>query len=1137
MDISGGSTCVPGLSAHLSESVARAGNGESSKGSEEQNKIQPCTAPTQTPVRFKIRSAKERQDFFNKASSFKAETFDKGNRSMKVYREDTPKVHTISPPSPDTGKIDKRSRAPNPFSLTKKPEISIGSKTIQKNLDCNESLTTNLTERTALKQMYHSNRSRSLDWRGLKLEGGQENQMDVSSDTKDIGGRAMRRSESLMNSNELAHPLKRVSLHIQPLNGSGQRKQGSSGFTSSSVPGTSPVRTVALAQSFPLSIKANPRQDRTEERESPWYSGNSATTPDIAEHPLSSQVTATKVNEITRNQTVMGRNGHTSLEDNSQTSSGIFHRIITPAPFSSVQATDSNLDHSKPTRSSVDRNISVSSLKKMKTVSYNPEKCATFPKAPFKKEQMNFTTVPNTSVVLPNGKDTLDAMSTVSTEKPLSQDFISSVTNSDHDERRRTGNTIGLGTQSLGRTRHRHFTAPTSFSVYGLNDSNSIQKSTKSDTERQDEKTTSNSKLTKSMEKTEIPGKPSQSSQEFNPRNKPQSPKSKRADSEKLHPEHGIDLEFGSSGNPSKGLFQESPLASVRNTIHKFEALALQSQSSSGTPHPRRAFSVTEKPKAVASLNKTYSDRSLSKRWGGWNRESLKENLFSKSEVSDEAAATPGPVQTTTQDKEGIAVKAQIRGAKSQEHGVAQTLKQPDEFPSNQKNEKLTTMYTNVDEPDFSKGSDLKSYKKPKNIESSEDKVKNYLSSTVSPNSQKSSGSANMSHSDLKISNIGDNLSTKDKPFQKEITTMLQNSYSSTPVKTPSNLLSESGGITSIEALGDFSNPYNTMKDEKVAAKVIRWIMDKGPEDDDDEEEEDEGTEREYDSDSGESSVTITSNMSNRSFCMSLVELYSMGGLDLPVSDSSGSKDDDNWMSNRPVSMSSDVSALSSVTLLGMDELECLLNDVRGLEADASENYEDVHVVVLHKEAGSGLGFTVAGGVDQNKPVTVHKVLPTGLAAKEGSIHEGDQVLSINGTALHNSTHKDALQTMRKARGRGMTVVVIRRGDVTETCYSLKDSPQKAAEIPGSRVRITLNKSSSDLGFSLQGGVGSRLGDKPLTVQRLFQGGPVGKVFPGDELLEVEGQSLEGLRRLEVWYLIKRLPPGPVEVLLQRAHQ
>lgn len=69
----------------------------------------------------------------------------------------------------------------------------------------------------------------------------------------------------------------------------------------------------------------------------------------------------------------------------------------------------------------------------------------------------------------------------------------------------------------------------------------------------------------------------------------------------------------------------------------------------------------------------------------------------------------------------------------------------------------------------------------------------------------------------------------------------------------------------------------------------------------------------------------------------SLVELCGLGGLDLPVSDNSGSKDDETWMSKRTVSMSSDVSALSSVTLLGMDELECLLNDVRGLEADALE--------------------------------------------------------------------------------------------------------------------------------------------------------------------------------------------------------
>lgn len=56
-------------------------------------------------------------------------------------------------------------------------------------------------------------------------------------------------------------------------------------------------------------------------------------------------------------------------------------------------------------------------------------------------------------------------------------------------------------------------------------------------------------------------------------------------------------------------------------------------------------------------------------------------------------------------------------------------------------------------------------------------------------------------------------------------------------------------------------------------------------------------------------------------------------------------------------------------------------------------------------------------------------------------------------------------------------------------------------------------------------------------VNFLFPGGPVSEVLPGDELLEVQGQSLAGMMRLEAWNLIKKLPSGPVEVLLHRPHQ
>lgn len=50
----------------------------------------------------------------------------------------------------------------------------------------------------------------------------------------------------------------------------------------------------------------------------------------------------------------------------------------------------------------------------------------------------------------------------------------------------------------------------------------------------------------------------------------------------------------------------------------------------------------------------------------------------------------------------------------------------------------------------------------------------------------------------------------------------------------------------------------------------------------------------------------------------------------------------------------------------------------------------------------------------------------------------------------------------------------------------------------------------------------------------VLPGGPVDKVRPGDEILEIEGVSMLGMRRLEAWSFIRRLPTGPVDVILRR---
>uniref|UniRef100_A0A3Q3LDR3 Uncharacterized LOC109990008 n=1 Tax=Labrus bergylta TaxID=56723 RepID=A0A3Q3LDR3_9LABR len=338
-------------------------------------------------------------------------------------------------------------------------------------------------------------------------------------------------------------------------------------------------------------------------------------------------------------------------------------------------------------------------------------------------------------------------------------------------------------------------------------------------------------------------------------------------------------------------------------------------------------------------------------------------------------------------------------------------------------------------------------------------------------------------------------------------------------------------------------------KGKKQVLDLDAWVAGLSPtikvwnDDEDDFEDDDESTQKDedsnYDSDSGESSVTITSNMSQsdrRSFCVSLSDLCNFAGVDYE-----SENDSDEWQSvgRRTASLSSDMSAFSYVSVMPADELDKLLEDVRSLGDSTLQDYNDVQVVVLHKDVGVGLGFSLAGGIDQNKPVTVHKVFHLGVAAKEGSICEGDQVLSINGTALSSYAHWEALRVLRRAKTRDLGVVVLRKGGMSNVS---KEGAQTKSQEPtatqttetGQLMCVRLEKNNRDLGFSLEGGVGSSQVDRPLTVQKIFQGGPVDKVCPGDEVVEIEGVSMGGMRRLEVWTLIRRLPPGPVDVVLRR---
>ncbi|KYO28960.1 PDZ domain-containing protein 2 isoform B [Alligator mississippiensis] len=222
-----------------------------------------------------------------------------------------------------------------------------------------------------------------------------------------------------------------------------------------------------------------------------------------------------------------------------------------------------------------------------------------------------------------------------------------------------------------------------------------------------------------------------------------------------------------------------------------------------------------------------------------------------------------------------------------------------------------------------------------------------------------------------------------------------------------------------------------------------------------------------------------------------------------------------------------------------------------------AENKEDAYFVVLSKEEGAGLGFSVAGGIDlEQKSVVVHRVFSKGVASQEGTIHRGDLVLSINGMSLMDSLHGDVLNALHQARLHKYAVIVIKkekdrgkdssRLEITATgrrCFG--PGKDVTLDIGGTGLNMDINdvvciellKTSAGLGFSLDGGKASVSGDRPLLVKRIFKGGAAeqaGKIEAGDEILAISGKSLLGLMHYDAWNIIKSVPEGPVQLLIKK---
>ncbi|KAM8984642.1 multiple PDZ domain protein isoform 15-T15 [Ara ararauna] len=202
---------------------------------------------------------------------------------------------------------------------------------------------------------------------------------------------------------------------------------------------------------------------------------------------------------------------------------------------------------------------------------------------------------------------------------------------------------------------------------------------------------------------------------------------------------------------------------------------------------------------------------------------------------------------------------------------------------------------------------------------------------------------------------------------------------------------------------------------------------------------------------------------------------------------------------------------------------------------------QGLRTVEIKKGPADSLGVSIAGGVGSplgDVPIFIAMMHPNGVAAQTQKLRVGDRIVSICGTSTEGMTHSQAVSLLKNASGT-IELQVVAGGEVSVVTGHQQDPPTCSLSFAGltstsifqdelgppQYKTITLDRGPDGLGFSIVGGYGSPHGDLPIYVKTVFAKGAAaedGRLKRGDQIIAVNGQSLEGVTHEEAVAILKR---------------